>query len=62
MIIIRLIALAALFAIGGAVLAWLVTGNPRYRQMAWNITLGGLLALLAVLLIFVVERLFGPFG
>ena len=62
MFVIRLIALAALFAIGGAVLAWLLTGNHRYKQMAWNITLGALLALMAVLRIFVVDRLFGPFG
>lgn len=61
MFAVRLVALAALLAIGGAVLAWLLTGNPRYRAVAWNITLGGLLVLLAVLLIFVVDRLFGPF-
>jgi hypothetical protein len=56
---IRLVALAALFAIGGALLAWLLTGNPRYRRMAWNITLGGLVTLLVVLLVFVAERLIG---
>lgn len=61
MFAVRLVALAALLAIGGSVLAWLLTGNPRYRAVAWNITLGGLLVLLAVLLIFVVDRLFGPF-
>jgi len=55
--VIRLVALAALLAIGGSVLAWLLTGNPRYRHMAWNITLGGLVTLLAVLLVFVAERL-----
>lgn len=42
-------------------LAWFFTGNPRYKRIAWNITLGGLLALMAVLLIFVAERLVGPF-
>lgn len=61
MFAVRLVALAALLAIGGAVLAWLLTGNPRYRAVAWNITLGGLLVLLAVLLIFVADRLVGPF-
>ncbi|MDX5446507.1 MAG: hypothetical protein LPJ87_10715 [Zoogloeaceae bacterium] len=57
MFVIRLVALAALLAIGGSVLAWLLTGNPRYRRMAWNITLGGLVTLLVVLLVFVAERL-----
>ena len=61
MIVIRLLFLAALLAIGGALLAWFFTGNPRYKRVAWNITLGGLLALMAVLLIFVAERLVGPF-
>ncbi|MDX5364264.1 MAG: hypothetical protein LPJ91_08940 [Pseudazoarcus pumilus] len=60
MLAFRLILLAALLAIGGAMVAWFLTGNPRYKRMAWNITLGGLLALLAVLLIFVAERLVGP--
>lgn len=60
MFVIRLVALAALLAIGGAVLAWLLTGNPRYRRVAWNITLGGLVTLLVVLMVFVAERLAGP--
>lgn len=62
MFAIRLILLAALLAIGGTLVAWLITGHPRYRQMAWNITLAALLALCAVLLIFVVDRLFGTVG
>lgn len=60
MFVIRLVALAALLAIGGAVLAWLLTGNPRYKRMAWNMTVGALVLLLAVMMVFVAERLFGP--
>ena len=62
MLVIRIFALLALLTIGGAILAWLLTGDTKYRQRAWNIGLGGLYALAAVLLIFVGERLFGPLG
>jgi len=62
MIAIRIIALVALFGIGGMLVAWLATGDPRYRKFAWFFFLGSLVALLLVLLVFFFERLFGPLG
>lgn len=59
MLFVRVVALAALFAVGATVLAWLLTGNPKYRRLAWNLTLGGLMVIAAILLAFVVERLIG---
>lgn len=57
MIVLRLLALAAVIAIGGTLLAWLLTGDPKYRQLAWNIFIGTLLMILMVLLAFVAARL-----
>jgi hypothetical protein len=61
-LVIRIVALAALLAIGGALIAWIVTGNPRYRQLASNMFIGALLIILAVLLAFVADRIANPAG
>ncbi|HLW04350.1 MAG TPA: hypothetical protein VKY38_02080 [Azoarcus sp.] len=57
MIALRIVVLAAVLAIGGALLAWLLTGNPKYRQLAWNLFIGALLIIFMVLLAFVAARL-----
>ncbi|AUN95629.1 hypothetical protein [Pseudazoarcus pumilus] len=62
MLVIRIVALAALLAIGGTLLAWMFTGDPKYRQYAWNLFIGALLVILAVLLTFVFERFSSPGG
>jgi drug/metabolite transporter superfamily protein YnfA len=62
MLIVRIVALAALLAIGGSLLAWMLTGDPKYRQLAWNLFIGALLVILAVLLTFVFERFANPSG
>lgn len=62
MLFIRLFALAALFAIGGTLLAWVLTGNPRYRQVAWNLVIGALGIILLILLVFVADRFANPAG
>ena len=62
MLFIRLFALAALIAIGGALLAWVLTGNPRYRQVAWNLVIGALGIILLILLVFVADRFANPAG
>lgn len=62
MLFIRIFALAALLAIGGTLVAWMLTGNPRYRQLTWNLFIGGLLVLLVILAIFVADRIFNPAG
>ncbi|THF61181.1 hypothetical protein [Pseudothauera rhizosphaerae] len=56
--IIRILVLLAAVGIGASLLAWLFTGNPRYRLWAWNFTRGTLAAVLLVMLLFVLERIF----
>lgn len=58
MVMLRILVLLAAFAIGSSLLAWLLTGNPRYRLWAWNLTRGTLLAVVAVLVLFALERIF----
>ncbi|THF61890.1 hypothetical protein E6C76_19730 [Pseudothauera nasutitermitis] len=58
MVIVRILILFAAVGIGASLLAWLLTGNPRYRQWAWNFTRGTLLAVLLVLVLFAFERIF----
>ncbi|PTD95662.1 hypothetical protein [Pseudothauera lacus] len=58
MIIVRLLFVFAALSVGASLLAWLLTGNVRYRHWAWNITRGALAAIVAVLLLFALERTF----
>ena len=58
MIVVRLFALLALIGIGGALVAWFVTGDPRYRRLAWRFFQGGVFLLLLLFGIFAVERVF----
>ena len=60
MVAVRLFALLALLGIGGTLLAWMVTGNPKYRQWAWYCFQAGVLILLVLLGLFVFERLSSP--
>ena len=36
MLVLRLLGLLAVLAVGGSVVLWLVTGDPRYRGWAWR--------------------------
>jgi hypothetical protein len=59
-LIVRFVAVLALLVIAGAIAAYLVTGQVRYRAFAWK-TFRVLLAVLLVLLILMVlERVFVP--
>ncbi len=62
MLVVRLFGLLALIGIGGSLVAWLLTGNPRYRRWAWNCFRVGLMVVLAFLILLVLERLFEPFA
>lgn len=57
MLIARLVALATLLATGGSLIAWILTGNPRYRRSAWLLARIGIAVLLLILGLFVLERL-----
>lgn len=61
MLVIRLFAVLALIGIGGALVAWMLTGNPRYRRLAWNFFRAGVVVLLVFLSLFALERVFVPF-
>ena len=54
---IRLVGALALLLVGGALVLYLLTGEPRYRAWAWTMTKIGAFLLLALMF---VERLIGP--
>ena len=48
MLIMRLLLLLAVLAIGGSVILWLLTGNPRFKVWAWTLFRIALVVLFAV--------------
>ncbi len=57
---IRLVGALALVFVGGALVLYLLTGEPRYRALAWTFTRIGALLVLAFLALLFIERLIGP--
>jgi ABC-type dipeptide/oligopeptide/nickel transport system permease component len=47
----------AVVVLGAAVLAWLLTGDPRWRRIAWTVFKYAVFALLGILLLFAGEAL-----
>ncbi|WP_323002797.1 hypothetical protein [Denitromonas sp.] len=60
MFVIRLVGALALVMVGGSLILYLLSGNPRYRHWAWVFTRVGLVALLVFLALLIVERLLAP--
>ena len=60
MFVIRLAAVLALVSIGGALVLYLLTGNPRYKTWAWRFTRIGLAVLLVFVALLFIERLLAP--
>lgn len=60
MLIMRVLVLLAVLCIGGSVLLWLLTGNPRYRAWAWKSFRVTLVVLFVLLALFVLERVLVP--
>ena len=60
MLVIRLFGVLALIGIGGSVLAWMLTGNTRYRRWAWNFFRAGLIVVFVFLALLALERVFVP--
>jgi len=60
MFVIRLAAVLALVSIGGALVLYLLTGDPRYRAWAWRFTRVGVVVLLVFIALLFIERLLGP--
>lgn len=60
MFAIRLVGALALVMVGGSLILYLLSGNPRYRHWAWVFTRVGLVALLVFLALLLVERVLAP--
>ena len=56
MIFVRIFALLALIGIGGSLVAWMLTGDPKYRRWAWSVLQVAVAILLVLFLIFAIER------
>jgi heme O synthase-like polyprenyltransferase len=57
--VLRVAVVAAAIVIAITVLAWLLTGEPRWKRLAWRAFKVSVFVLLAVLLLFAGEALLG---
>lgn len=55
--VLRILGLAVVIALAATTLAWLLTGDARWRRLAWLIFKYAVFALLAILLLFAGEAL-----
>jgi hypothetical protein len=55
--VLRAAGLAVVIAIAFTVLAWLLTGDPRWKRRAWAVFKYGVFVLLGILLLFAGEAL-----
>lgn len=60
MFVIRLAAVLALVSIGGALVLYLLSGDPRYKTWAWRFTRVGIVVLVVFIALLFIERLLGP--
>ncbi|MDY0046998.1 MAG: hypothetical protein RBS10_06250 [Thauera propionica] len=60
MLIMRLLLLFAVLGVGGSVILWLLTGNPRFKAWAWKIFRIAVVMLFAFFALFAIERVFVP--
>ncbi|TVO56013.1 hypothetical protein [Denitromonas halophila] len=60
MFVIRLAGVLALLMVGGSLILYLLSGNPRYRYWAWVFTRIGLVTLLVFMALLLIERLLAP--
>ncbi|MCB1959049.1 MAG: hypothetical protein KDE68_00735 [Rhodocyclaceae bacterium] len=60
MFVLRAVAALALIGIGGAMVLYLLSGDRRYRAMAWTFSKVGLVVVLVFLALLVIERLLAP--
>jgi hypothetical protein len=57
--VLRVAVLVVAIVLGACVLAWLLTGNPRWRRIAWLVFKYAVFAALVLLLLFAAEALLG---
>lgn len=55
--VLRIAVVAVAIVLAVCVLAWLLTGNPRWRRLAWQVFKYAVFALAAILLLFAGEAL-----
>lgn len=55
--VLRAVGLAVVIALAFTTAAWLITGEPRWKRLAWLVFKYGVFALLAILLLFAGEAL-----
>lgn len=63
MLIMRLLLLLAVLGIGGSVILYSLTGNPRYKAWAWKavrVTVVMLFVLFVLFAVFAIERVLAP--
>ena len=53
-----MLAVAAVLAV--CVLAWLLTGDPRWKRISWKVFKVSVFVILGVLILFAGEALLGP--
>jgi len=56
-VVLRILALAAVLALGASVLAWLLTGDRRWLRIAWQVFKYAVFGLALLLLLFAGEAL-----
>ena len=49
-----------MLAIGGSMILWLLTGNPRYKAWAWKALRATVVVLFVFLALFAIERVLAP--
>ena len=60
MLIMRLLLLLAVLCIGGSVILYSLTGNPRYKAWAWKAFRATVVVLFVFLAVFAIERVLAP--
>jgi len=55
--VLRVAVVVVAIVLGVSVLAWLLTGDPRWRRIAWGVFKYSVFALLAILVLFAGEAL-----
>jgi cell division protein FtsW (lipid II flippase) len=56
-VVLRILALAAVLALGASVLAWLLTGDRRWLRIAWQVFKYAVFGLALILVLFAGEAL-----
>jgi len=55
--VLRVAIIVVALVLGASVLAWLLTGDPRWRRFAWQVFKYSVFVLLAILLLFAGEAI-----